>query len=365
MLLHFRFLLFFLLSLYPGYASALVEIRMLCWEGYAPIDKVKIFEKYIEKKYEQKLKLTVIPVSEPQEFFTGFRNKTVDIISPAHNIPKSNRWPFIRNELPLALPLNLENIPNYHRVNPSLQYLSYVLNNNEIYGVPIVYGSYGLAYNTNKFIKPPESWDIFWRPEYVGKYSISADYHEANIYITALSLGYKGEQIYDYNLLSKDKVFIRRLAHLSGSSASRWHGVDKSENLLGLSLATAWGFSFSALKQKGELWAFASPKEGVTGWVDHWLISTYLKESPLKRKIAEEWINYTLSDEMQIYYLNVLGQFPVVNGIKNKLTQEKIDKFQLDNDNYIKNSFILWPILTRRQQNGFTLLWKQAKGEYY
>jgi len=343
-----------------GKCFAAIELNILCWQGYAPQLYVSGFEQYIEKKHGKKVKVIVKNVSDPQEFFNGLRSKAVDIISPAHNIPKSERWPMIQKHL--VLPLNLKNIPNYKNVNPYLQHASYVSKAEQLFGVPIVYGTYGLAYNSNKLTKAPTSWSVLWQPEYVGKFSISADYYEANIYSTALSLGYTGEQLYDYDLLSKDPVFIDRLSRLANSTASLWHGVDKSADLLGLSLATAWGFSFQELRKKGEVWRFSSPTEGVTGWVDHWLIGYSLKDDAFKKMLAEEWINFTLSEEMQTYYVRALGQYPVSTAINKHLTTDEIAKFHLDNSDYIKDNLNLWKVLSIRQQNGFRLLWQRAKG---
>lgn len=348
-----------LIILFSTSALADIELNILCWQGYAPKSKVEKFEQYIKAKYQIDIKIKVTEVSAPDEFFNGIRSKTIDLISPAHNIPKSHRWPMIQNNI--TLPINLKNIPNFKKISPSLKNLNYVTANNLVYGIPIVYGIYGLAYNTNIISQAPDSWDVFWQPKYKNKYSISAEYYEANIYLTALSLGYQGNQIYDYDLLKQDPLFLARLTDLATASKSFWYGVDKSEDLKGLSLATAWGFSFSKLKNLGENWNFATPKEGATGWVDHWLIGYSLKEFPLKKQLAEEWINFTLSDEMQLYYLKKLSQNPVTSSIKKKLSKEEVKRFHIDDDYYLNEQLNLWQILSRRQQNGFQQLWLTAK----
>jgi spermidine/putrescine transport system substrate-binding protein len=317
------------------------------------------FERYIEQKYGKKVQLSIIDVSEPQEFFDHIRAKNVDIISPAHNIPKSPRWPFLQSGL--ILPLDLTNIPNYKNIIPSLRFSHYVSKQRVVYGVPIVYGYYGLAYNHDLIQTAPTSWNVLWQPEYHNKFSISADYYEANIYITALSLGYRGNEIYDYQLLSSDPKFLKRLQILANSPARFWYGVDKADDLFGLSFATAWGVSFQELKAKGENFQFSSPKEGTTGWVDHWLVGYSLKNSPFKKKMAEEWINFTLSNEMQVYYLRELGQHPVSRTINQFLTKQEINHFHLDENDYFKNNVNLWQVLMRRQHNGFKFLWDKAK----
>jgi len=49
----------------------------------------------------------------------------------------------------------------YLREASSLQNLNYVTAHNLTYGIPIVYGIYGLAYNTNIVSQAPDSWEVF------------------------------------------------------------------------------------------------------------------------------------------------------------------------------------------------------------
>lgn len=335
------------------------ELRILCWEGYATEQYTKKFELYIKQKYQLDLKLSVTNVSGPQEFFDGIRGKNFDLISPAHNIPKSAHWAFIEQKL--VLPINLANVPNYQHIIPALKKADYITKDGLVYGVPIVYGHYGLAYNTEIIKEEPESWDIFWDPKYADKYAISADYHEANIYITALAMGYKKPKIFEFSELRDSDEFKQRLAKLASNAKLYWVGVDKAEDIKDLALATAWGFSFSELNKSDEKWKFASPKEGVTGWVDNWLIGYSLQNQPILKRIAEEWINYSIGPDMQVAYVRDIRQFPVNLTIKNLLTFNDIERFGLNNPNYFQENFIPWEILSKDDQYGFEVLWGQAK----
>jgi len=335
------------------------ELRLLCWEGYATDQYTKKFEQYIKQKYQLDLNISVTNVSDPQEFFDGIRGKDFDLISPAHNIPKSARWAFIEKKL--VLPINLSNVPNYKHIIPALKKADYITEDGLVYGVPIVYGHYGLAYNTEIIEEEPESWDIFWDPQYADKYAISADYHEANIYITALAMGYEKSEIFEFSGLRDNKELQQRLAKLASNAKSYWVGVDKAEDIKDLALATAWGFSFGELNKKSEKWKFASPKEGVTGWIDNWLIGYSLEGRPTLKRIAEEWINYSIGPEMQVAYVHDIRQFPVNLTIKNLLSPEDVEKFGLNNPDYFQENFIPWKILSIDDQYGFESLWKHAK----
>ncbi len=335
------------------------ELRILCWKGYAPQKHTQKFENLVKIKYGVTLKVIVTEVSDPQEFFTKIRGRKVDLISPAHNIPKSEKWKFIRGGI--VLPINLEHIPNYKNLIPGLQRADYITQDGKVYGVPIVYGPYGLAYNTNFFSEPPTSWNVFWDAKYVGKYTISSDYHEANIYSTALALGLSKQQIFDYEVIKDNGEMEPRLQTLAQNAKYFWTGLDEANKLQGLALATAWGFSFPELKKRGEIWKFAEPKEGTTGWVDNWLIGYSLKNKPKMKRIAEEWINYSIGPEMQVDYVRDIGQFPVNLSIKEHLTPEEFKMYHLDDPSYFKNNLILWKALPTRHQNGFKKMWEKAK----
>lgn len=336
------------------------ELRILCWEGYALPEYTQPFEQLVKEKYGIDLTVTVEHVSDPQEFFDGIRGKRIDLISPAHNIPKSARWPFISGEL--TLPIDLENVPNYTNLIPELQYADYITENGQVYGVPIVYGPYGLAYNTNIVKEAPDSWEIFWDPQYAGHYAISSDYHEANIYITALALGFDKEQMFEYTEVNTPEM-NERLQALAHNAKTFWVGVDTADKLQGLTFATAWGFAFPELAQRGEIWKMAQPKEGTTGWVDNWMIGYSLQDNPSMKRIAEEWINYSIGPDVQMGYVRNIAQFPVNLSIQDRLTPEENATFHLDNPSYFKKNLILWDVLSRNNQTGFRRLWKQAKQE--
>ena len=349
----------FTLILLPFFVMADIELRILCWEGYAPTERVRQFEQYISEKYHEILTVNVKYATEDKELFDAIRAKKADIISPVHSIPKSISWPMIQYNF--VLPLNLQNIPNYKNLNSQLILKDFITDNQQTYAVPLLYGAYGLAYNKEKVLEKPLSLSIFWQPEYKGKYAVSDVFYEENIYLTALALGYPAAQLTDYNAFSKDKQFRLKLAQLAQNAGELWLGVDTAADLKGLSISTSFGFSFMDLKQQGENWAFAFPQEGQSAWVDHWAIGYSLKDDPLKKQIAEEWINFTLNDDMQLELARQLNSFPVIQNFTQKLSAEEISKYHLDTPNFFNEKFFLLKFLDRRQKNGFKNLWQQAK----
>jgi len=124
----------------------------------------------------------------------------------------------------------------------------YNTSNGKIYGIPVGNGPYGLAYNTKVFRQVPQSWKIFWNPAYKNKYAIGRDEYIYNISITAMMMGYSRDMITSFDTLNNEE-FREQLRQLAVNAVSFWVGVDRLGDLLGMSLAMAWGDSLTPLKR--------------------------------------------------------------------------------------------------------------------
>ncbi len=335
-----------------------LTIRIHCWEKYAK-PYVAGFKKVIKSKYNKDIEVIITSVSNPSEFWELSRAKKVDIISPAHNIPKSRRWKFVQANV--ALPIDLENIPNYKHLLAVQQKNSFVTIKGRVFAVPYAIGHYGLAYNADK-VKKPVSWSVLLEDNAMGKYSISRDYSDCNIYITALMLGASYDSLYDIDLLlskvSKQEI-QNILNKLATRAASLWEGTANPDEFSELSYAATWGYGVAEANRKGGNWKMAQPKEGATAWIDHWLITYAVEKDVFKKKICEEWINYCLSPDVQVGVIRNWGVSPVVVNIKNKITQKEINTFRVGDNKYWK-ALSYWENQNTRTSNFYQLLWKQA-----
>ncbi len=331
---------------------------MLIWEGYAPENLQKKFIQDVKTKHGIDLKLDIEFCTGNDDFFPVLRDDKADIISPSHNVPKDKRFKLIK--LKLVMPLELDQIPNYKNIQPALQQADYCTEKNKVYAVPHVRGPYGLAYNTNIIKEEPASWNILWDSKYKGQYAIGgADQYEHNVSATALSMGVPSDKIYDYKTINTPEMQAK-LAQLAVNAKGMWEGVDDAKTLKGLALAAVWGFSLPELKQMGETWKIAEPKEGTTGWVDNFMISNTLADKPMKKKIAHEWLNFVLSDDYQVYDVRGLASAPVTTTVKSSLTDEEIKQFHLDDPSHFEKNRILWKVLDKKDRNGIKRLWENA-----
>ncbi len=189
-----------------GLLAKKMTLNILCWEGYTK-PYTEGFTKLMKEKYKLDVKFNINNISAPQEFWTAARLKQADLISPAHNILKSDKWKFIKGGI--ALPVDLNNIPNYKNLLPFLRKNPFVTHEGDVFAVPYTMGPYGLAYNAEK-VERPVSWEVLWDEESKNKFTISKDYPDCNIYVASLVLGANYEDLYNFetlkNTLEQDEL---------------------------------------------------------------------------------------------------------------------------------------------------------------
>ncbi len=341
----------------PSALTYAEELRILAWDGYMPAEHVEIFTQLIQEKYNVDLDITITSMSSPDDVYKALKNRQTDIVNIVHNLPKDPKYKFIAGKF--LAPVDVNNILRYTDLIPALQQADSMTEKGQVYGVPFVYGPYGLAYNTDVVKEAPASWNIFWDPAYAGQYTIGSDYAELNIYMTALSMGIDRDKIAQWDAVKSDE-FLTKLTYLAKNAKSLWVGSETADDVQGLPFATAWGGAFAELEKRGESWKMASPAEGTTAAVDNWTLSHTLQKNPSLKRIAEELINYTISPEFQAATARSLGYFPVNLMTKEQMTPEEIEKFHLDDPTYFQENFIPWPLLDKQTRTGFELLWKKA-----
>lgn len=351
------FLWIFICLSSPSAVWAEYTLNLLTWDGYAPDEYVAEFEQSVKKKYGKSVKINRSYVNDTTELFVPVRTGKADIFVPTQHVLNDGRWKFVDNNL--ALPLDLENIPNYkYLLNIFEPYTTFY---GKVYAVPIAHGAYGLAYNKKYFKEPPDTWNILWDEKYRGKYAITKGTTETNIYITALALGYPPNDMSNFATLNNDQ-FREKLKTLVKNANSFWPGIDSPYHLKGLYLGTSWGWSLSGLKEIGEEWKMIDPKEGSPAWIDLHAVAHSLKGKPFLKKIAEEWINYTLGKRYQVeVVVNNLTSAPVTQNIVDSLSQEQIQEFHLNDPEYFAKYRHVYPtIMEKRNRNGLKILWDDA-----
>lgn len=334
-------------------------LRIDVWTSYAPEEAISDFKKIILKKYNKKINVEARVVLTPDEFFDRVRSGQTDIFSPSHNFLKDERTEFIKHNL--VLPISIKDVPNLALVENRYITNSFVTDNKKLYGIPAAAGGYSLLYNKNLIKTSPSSWNILWDPKYKKKYAISKDFYEANIYITALALGYKPEDISNLSKIDTPR-FKAKLKTLL-RNARFWDGAPKKKELEGVVFTTAWGTTGSVKDDINNDWIFSFPQEGITLWTDYLSVTTAVNRSPFVRKLAFEWLDMVLSKSYQTKYITEKSKYlsPTPGAIPRsafagKLSNEEALK-------YLRTKSIYWPIISTRTRNGLKFIYDKVLKE--
>ncbi len=349
-----RLALLILSAVSTSLAADPLTLRMLTWQGYAPTSQVTQFRQAIADKYGLTVNFEIAYVDSSDDYFNAIRANRADIIAPSHSVFNDSRYKFLDRQL--LIPINLNNVPNYADLMPSLKALRYADASEDVFFVPLTYGPYGLAYNQQRLPVAPASWKSLWNPVYAGQYTVNSDYYEANIYIAALASGLSVEDIKNVDKLNTPEI-KHMLTSLVSNASNLWGGVDQASDLSGNTLATSWGFSFPALHLQGERWKMACPQEGTTVWIDGYALSRTLQGRPEHKKIAEEWINFTLNPGFQTQAIyQELHSFPASEPVYNDLKTAGT----LPHNEACINFDFKWPELNSRERNFMKSIWQRA-----
>ncbi|MCX5905195.1 MAG: ABC transporter substrate-binding protein, partial [Proteobacteria bacterium] len=228
----------FALAGLPGTLFAAAEtINITCWEGYADKAVIEAFKSMVKEKYKLDVEIKTSYATGQEDFYNAAKNGTADMISPPADMAKTPRFYCFTKGGNLLSPLDMKTIPNFKNMLPFFKADKSLLSAGKRYGLPYNCGPYGLAYNTDVIKEAPASWNIFWNPEYAGKYTINNNFHKVNIWITALTMGYKYADLFNIDKLDRNKI-QPRLNELVKNAKSLWDGEANADEFPQLSLAT-------------------------------------------------------------------------------------------------------------------------------
>jgi putative spermidine/putrescine transport system substrate-binding protein len=179
------------------------------------------------------------------------------------------------------------------------------------YGISLQFGPNLLLYNTQKE-KKPTSWSALYDPKNKGKITVPDNpiqIADAALYLskTQPALGIKDPYELDQKqfaaaiaLLKKQKPLLKKYWVLASDQ------IDLFKNG-GSTLGASWPYQYSTLKAAKVPVAAVSPREGVTGWLDTWMMSAKAKHP----NCAYKWWNYISSPKVQAMQATTYGETPV------------------------------------------------------
>jgi putative spermidine/putrescine transport system substrate-binding protein len=179
------------------------------------------------------------------------------------------------------------------------------------YGVSVQFGPNLLLYNTAKE-KKPTSWGALYDPKNKGKITIPDNpiqIADAALYLskTKPALGIKDP--YELTkaqlgaavaLLKSQRPLVKKYWALASDQ------IDLFKNG-GSTLGASWPYQYSQLLAAKAKVGTVIPKEGATGWLDTWMLSSKAKHP----NCAYKWMGYVTSPKVQAQQAIYYGETPV------------------------------------------------------
>ena len=290
------------------------ELNLVAWVGYAENgSSVKEYD-WIHpfvKANPDCAKVTVKTADTSDEMFTLMSqgHGTYDGVSASGDA--SNRL-IDRGEVAA---IDTTVIPNFNDLTPFLQSPA----NNTVggvhYGVSHGWGGNTLMYNTKKFTSPPTSWDAVFDPAKMAAYKGKVTAYEAAIYIADAALYLKTHQpglgITDPYELTQPQfdAAIELLKAQRPFIGQAWKTyTNEIDNFTSgtSTIGTSWQYQTNTLKAAGQPVEAVVPSEGMTGWSDTWMLSSFAKHPNCMLK----WMAWMVTPEVQAQVAEYFGEAP-------------------------------------------------------
>jgi len=180
------------------------------------------------------------------------------------------------------------------------------------YGVSLQFGPNVLLYDTTAFPKKPTSWAAIYDPKNKGKITVPDNpiqIADAALYLskTKPSLGIKdpyeltkAQLAAAVALLKTQRPLVKKYWALASDQ------IDLFKNG-GSTIGASWPYQYSQLLAAKAKVATAIPKEGVTGWLDTWMLSSKAKHP----NCAYKWMQYISTPKVQALQGVTWGETPV------------------------------------------------------
>jgi len=333
-------------------AGKKITLKIHAWEGYVK-EHSEEFKKYMRETMNMEVELQVTPTSGLKSFISAIKNDGVHLISPANDL----LVPLKRENLIKAI--DTKKLTKFRQINPVFLKKNVHMINGVPHAVPFTYGPYALAYNKNVMIAP-KSYSALWDPKFKKRVSVSGDYDTANIYMTALMLGISPKEIFNLNDEQLLKVEDKLKELCSNQVIDYWGDNINPKKHKEFDIGTDWGVGVNIINKKfGGNWDITIPAEGVTAWVDSWVVSTNVKD-PMTEKAVYAFMDFMISPKVQAKVARVTSYAPVNPYAGRHLTAEEKKEYYLT-DPKIFNKFILWQPLKVETLKKYQELWKRVK----
>jgi spermidine/putrescine-binding protein len=324
-------------------------LTLLVWEGYADPSFIGAFEE------SHHCKVVASYMGTSDELVAKLRGGSAsnyDVISPSSDVAAS----IVRAGL--AAPLDLSKIPAYSQLSAKLRDSNIVKLNNQVYGVPFVWGPNALLYDTTAFSGAPDSWAILWDPKYRGKVSLWDEL--SSIYMAAQVLGYDKpdpSQLYNLSDAQLDAV-KKKLLELKPNIRKWWSTGGELTNLFQnheVVIAMGWPLMTNELRKLNFPIGETIPRENTTGWIDHLMITA----ASSNKELAQDFLAYMVEAQTQKKVSDVTHYTPANPGAAQFLNADEKKILHLDDPDAYMRRIYFWQDVSRRPK--YNEIWNEVK----
>ncbi|HEU5023957.1 MAG TPA: extracellular solute-binding protein [Spirillospora sp.] len=197
--------------------------------------------------------------------------------------------------------VNTSLVDGYKKLEPKLRGL--LKQDGKYYGVPYVWGANLLMYDTRN-VQPPASWSALFDPEQARRYSGKLIVRDSPLSIAEAALYLKGHDrklkigdpysLSPRQLAAAGRVLARQRPHV----LKYWEQpADAISAFAGGAavLGEAGPYQVDVLDRAGKPVQAAEPSEGLTGWMDAWMIGARVQHP----NCMYQWLQWTASPDVQ------------------------------------------------------------------
>jgi len=289
------------------------KLTMIAWEGYLDAKWVKPFVKQTGCKIQPKYAGT------SDEMVTLMRTGgggQYDMVSASGDA--SLRLAYGKD----VQPVNVSLVPSWKQFYKAFQSPPNNTVGGQHYGISLQWGPNTLLYNTKKVKPAPTSWSAIYSSKYKGRVTVPNNpiqIADVALFLskTQPSLGIKDP--YELNqkqfdaaiaLIKKQKPLIKKYWGLSSDEVSLFKNGDAW-------IGASWPVTTGSIRAAKVPVKEIIPKEGATGWLDTWMLSSKAKHP----NCAYKWYGYISSPKVQALQATTYGETPV-----NKLACSEMNK---------------------------------------
>jgi putative spermidine/putrescine transport system substrate-binding protein len=279
------------------------RLTLVVWEGYAQPQWVKPFEKQSGCKVSAKYAGSS---NDMFNLMTSGGGGQYDLVSASGDASLRLIYANAVQEV------NVNLIPSHKDFYGAFKSPANNTVGGKHYGVSVQFGPNILLYNTDKVKPKPTSWAALYDPKFKGQITVPDNpiqIADAALYLskTKPSLGIKDP----YELTRAQLAAVVSLLKQQRPLVKKYWGLASDQIDLfkngGATIGASWPYMLNTLLAAKVPVAAASPKEGVTGWSDTYMLSTKA-EHP---NCAYRWMQWITTPKVQAQQAIYFGETPV------------------------------------------------------